>query len=124
MINVLHTVHVEMVVLLSHRFPDSHIPVMIEFGDGEGKVPLEEIARRADAYKPKQRVTYKMIQEYIEEKYDLKVHTAYIAEVKRNLGLPIYDASNAVEKLKEPRKHPTSVQVDAIKDALEHFEII
>jgi len=97
---------------------------MIEFGDGEGKVPLEEIARRADAYKPKQRVTYKMIQEYIEEKYDLKVHTAYIAEVKRNLGLPIYDASNAVEKLKEPRKHPTSVQVDAIKDALEHFEII
>ena len=96
---MLHTVHVESIVLLSHRFPDSHINVKVEFGEGEGKVPLEEIARRADAYKPKQRVTYKMIQEYIEEKYGLKVHTAYIAEVKRNLGLPMYDASNAVEKV-------------------------
>ena len=32
-----------------------------------------------------------------------KVHTAYIAEVKRDLGLPMYDAPNAVEELKQPR---------------------
>ena len=31
----------------------------------------------------------------IEAKYGFKVHTAYIAEVKRNLGLPMYDAPNA-----------------------------
>ena len=37
-----------------------------------------------------------MIKEYIEAKYGFKVHTAYIAEVKRNLGLPMYDAPNAV----------------------------
>ena len=49
-------------------------------------------------YKPKERVTYKMIKEYIEAKYGFKVHTAYIAEVKRELGLPMYDAPNAVEK--------------------------
>ncbi len=41
-----------------------------------------------------------MIKEYIEEKYGFKVHTAYIAEVKRDLGLPMYDAPNAVEELK------------------------
>ena len=29
-----------------------------------------------------------MIKEYIEAKYEFKVHTAYIAEVKRDLGLP------------------------------------
>ncbi len=69
-------------------------------------------------------LTYKMIKEYIVEKYDFKVHTAYIAEVKRSLGLPMYDAPNAVETLKNPRKHPTPVQVDAIKDALAYFEII
>ena len=51
-------------------------------------------------HKPKERVTYKMIKEYIEAKYGFKVHTAYIAEVKRDLGLPMYDASNAVEELK------------------------
>ena len=55
---------------------------------------------------------------------DFKVHTAYIAEVKRSFGLPMYDAPNAVETLKSPRKHPTPVHVDAIKDALTHFEII
>ena len=119
-----HTVHVETVVLLSHKKPDSHINVKVEFGEGEGKVPLKAISERAEAYKPKERVTYKMIKEYIEAKYGFKVHTAYIAEVKRDLGLPMYDAPNAVEELKQPRKHPTAEKVEAIKDALKHFEVI
>ena len=118
------TVHVETVVLLSHKKPDGHINVKVEFGEGEGKVPLDNIAKRAEEYKPKERVTYKMIKEYIEAKYGFKVHTAYIAEVKRDLGLPMYDAPNAVEELKQPRKHPTAEKVEAIKDALKHFEVI
>lgn len=118
------TVHVETVVLLSHKKPDGHINVKVEFGEGEGKVPLDDIAQRAESYKPKERVTYKMIKEYIEAKYGFKVHTAYIAEVKRDLGLPMYDAPNAVEELKQPRKHPIAEKVEAIKDALKHFEVI
>ena len=116
--------HVETVVLLSHKKPDGHINVKVEFGEGEGKVPLDNIAKRAEEYKPKERVTYKMIKEYIEAKYGFKVHTAYIAEVKRDLGLPMYDAPNAVEELKQPRKHPTAEKVEAIRDALKHFEVI
>ncbi|RGK82629.1 RNA methyltransferase [Dorea formicigenerans] len=118
------TTHVETVVLLSHKKPDGHINVKVEFGEGEGKVPFDNIAKRAESYKPKERVTYKMIKEYIEAKYGFKVHTAYIAEVKRDLGLPMYDAPNAVEELKQPRKHPTAEKVEAIKDALKHFEVI
>ena len=118
------TVHVETVVLLSHKKPDGHINVKVEFGEGEGKVPLDNIAKRAEEYKPKERVTYKMIKEYIEAKYGFKVHTAYIAEVKRDLGLPMYDAPNAVEELKQPRKHPTPEKVEAIKDALKYFAVI
>ena len=118
------TANVETVVLLSHKKPDGHINVKVEFGEGEGKVPLDNIAKRAEEYKPKERVTYKMIKEYIEAKYGFKVHTAYIAEVKRDLGLPMYDAPNAVEELKQPRKHPTAEKVEAIKDALKHFEVI
>ena len=116
--------HVETVVLLSHKKPDGHINVKVEFGEGEGKVPLDNIAKRAEEYKPKERVTYKMIKEYIEAKYGFKVHTAYIAEVKRDLGLPMYDTPNAVEELKHPRKHPTAEKVEAIKDALQYFEVI
>ena len=118
------TKHVESIVFLSHKSPDSHIDVKVEFGEGEEKVPLDKIAERAKQYQPAPRVTYKMIQEYIEEKYGFKVHTAYIAEVKRNLGLPMYDAPNMVEELKQPRRHPTAEKVEAIKDALKHFGVI
>ncbi|RHQ21777.1 23S rRNA (uracil(1939)-C(5))-methyltransferase RlmD [Clostridiaceae bacterium AF29-16BH] len=116
--------NVETVVLLSHKKADSYIHIDVEFGEGEGKIPVDSIAKRAEAYKPKEKVTYKMIKEYIEAKYGFKVHTAYIAEVKRNLGLPMYDAPNAVEELKQPRKHPTPEKVEAIKDALRYFAVI
>ena len=119
-----HTNHVETVVLLSHKKADSYIHIDVEFGEGEGKIPVDSIAKRAEAYKPKEKVTYKMIKEYIEAKYGFKVHTAYIAEVKRNLGLPMYDAPNAVEELKQPRKHPTPEKIEAIKDALRYFAVI
>ena len=118
------TEHVETVVLLSHKKADSYIHIDVEFGEGEGKIPVDSIAKRAEAYKPKEKVTYKMIKEYIEAKYGFKVHTAYIAEVKRDLGLPMYDAPNAVEELKQPRKHPTPEKVEAIKDALRYFAVI
>ena len=62
-----------------------------------------------------------MIKEYIEAKSGFKVHTAYIAEVKRDLGLPMFNVPNVVEELKQPRKHPTAEKVEAIKDALKHF---
>ena len=110
--------------------------INVEFGNGEGMIPLgkidtirngltlNNIASKAEAYKPKPRTTYKMIQEYIVKKHSFNVHTAYIAEVKRSLGLPMYDAPNAVETLKHPRKQPTPIQVNAIKEALVHFEVI
>ena len=118
------TTGIETVVLLSHKKADSYIHIDVEFGEGEGKIPVDSIAKRAEAYKPKEKVTYKMIKEYIEAKYGFKVHTAYIAEVKRNLGLPMYDAPNAVEELKQQRKHPTPEKVEAIKDALRYFAVI
>ena len=110
--------HVETVVLLSHKKPDGHINVKVEFGEGEGKVPLDNIAKRAENYKPKERVTYKMIKEYVEAKYGFKVHTAYIAEVKRDLGLPMYDAPNAVEELKDVYKRQAYLSADAAGDRL------
>ena len=111
-------------MLLSHKSPDSVINVTVEFGEGEGKVSLDAIAERAKKYQPKPKITYKMIQEYVEKKYGLIVHTAYIAEVKRSLGLTMYDGPNAVEELKQPRKHPPKEKVEVIKDALKYFEVI
>lgn len=118
------TYHVESIVLLSHKSPDSVINVKVEFGKGEGKVPLDAIAERAKKYQPKPKITYKMIREYVEKKYGFKVHTAYIAEVKRSLGLTMYDAPNATEELKQPRTRPPKEKVEAITEALKYFEVI
>ena len=43
------TVHVETVVLLSHKKPDGHINVKVSLAKGEGKVPLDNIAKRAES---------------------------------------------------------------------------
>ncbi len=116
--------HVETLVVLSHKKPDGHINIKVEFGEEEGQVSLKEVAKRAEERKPKEKVTYKKMQDYIEQTYGFKVHTAYMAEVKRDLGLPMYDAPNAVEELKHPRPHPTPKMVEAIKETLKHFEIL
>ena len=85
---------------------------------------MDAIAKRAKKYQPKPKITYKMIQEYVEKKYGFKVHTAYIAEVKRSLDLTMYDAPNTTKELKQPRKHPTKEKVEAITEALKYFEVI
>ena len=103
---------------------EKHINIDVEFGECEGQVSLKKLQEELNEQKPKKKTTYKDIQAYIEEKYGFKVHTAYIAEVKRDLGLPMYDAPNAVEELKRPRSHPTTEMVEAIKDALKYFAII
>lgn len=117
------TSNVETLVCLSKK-TEKHINIDVEFGEGEGQLSLKKLQEELNEQKPKKKTTYKDIQAYIEEKYGFKVHTAYIAEVKRDLGLPMYDAPNAVEELKRPRSHPTVEMIEAIKDALKHFEII
>ena len=62
---------VETVVLLSRETNPLTVEVRMEVETGEVK----------------EHPTYKRIQEYVQEKYGFKVHTAYIAEVKRMVGL-------------------------------------
>lgn len=116
--------HVETVVLLSHKSPDSVINVKVEFEEGDHRILLDAITERAKKYQPKPKIAYKMIQEYVEKKYGFKVHTAYIAEVKRSLGLTVYDAPNATEELKHSRKRPPKEKAEAIMEALKYFEVI
>ena len=113
---------VETLVVLSHKKPDSHLEVKIDFDNTS--LDKMAISERAEKRKPQEKTTYKKVQEWIEENYGFKVHTAYVAEVKRELGLPMYDAPNAVDELKRPRQHPTEQMTTAIKAALKHFEII
>ena len=115
--------NVETLVCLSKK-SEKHISIDVEFGESDGQISLKKLQKELNEQKLKKKTTYKDIQKWVEENYGFKVHTAYIAEVKRDLGLPMYAAPNAVEELKRPRSHPTTEMSDAIKAALKHFEII
>ena len=102
------TCHVETVVLLSRETNPLTVEVRMEVETGEIK----------------EHPTYKRIQEYVQEKYGFKVHTAYIAEVKRMVGLDMHKAPNAVEQRKHEYHPCPPEKVEAIKDALRHFGLI
>lgn len=102
------TRHVETVVLLSRETNPLTVEVRMEVETGEVK----------------EHPTYKRIQEYVQEKYGFKVHTAYIAEVKRMVGLDMHKAPNAVEQRKYEYHPCPPEKVEAIKDALRHFGLI
>lgn len=40
--------HVETVVSLSHKNPDTHININVVFGEGGGKIPMNKIAQQAE----------------------------------------------------------------------------
>ena len=102
------TANVETVVLLSRETNPLTVEVRMEVETGEVK----------------EHPTYKRIQEYVQEKYGFKVHTAYIAEVKRMVGLDMHKAPNAVEQRKHEYHPCPPEKVEAIKDALRHFGLI
>lgn len=99
---------VDTVVLLSRETNPLTIEVRMEVETGEVK----------------EHPTYKRIQEYVQEKYGFKVHTAYIAEVKRMVGLDMHKAPNAVEQRKHEYHPCPPEKVEAIKDALRHFGLV
>ena len=71
-----NTGHVETVVLLSQQKPDDRIEVEIE---------LDEL----DLTSADSKATYKEIQEYVLEKYGLKVSNLYISQEKRKCGIEV-----------------------------------
>lgn len=42
--------------------------VNVEFGEGDGKIPVKKIAKKAEECKPSEKVTFTMIKEYTEDK--------------------------------------------------------
>lgn len=102
------TAHVETVVCLSRGTYPRSIEVTVDVAGGDVT----------------EHPTYKRIKEYIEEKYGFKVHSAYIAEVKRMCGLDMHKAPNSVEKRKYEYRPCPVEKVEAIKDALVHFGLI
>ena len=104
------TVHVETVILLSRKAPDAEIKVRLDMSE-------------LDITSAESKATYKEIQEYVKNKYDLHVTNLYIAQVKREFGIIERENYNTGEgKAKVPQV--TTEKREAIIDALRYFQMI
>lgn len=105
------THHVETVALLSKLDVDKHIDVEIK---------LDEL----DLTSAESKATYAQIKEYILEKFNLKVSTLYIAQIKRKCGIELREHYNKSKKEKQVIPQCTPEKEEAIMDALRHFKMI
>lgn len=105
------TYHVETVVLLSKLKPDDYIEVDLE---------LDEL----DVTSAEKKATYQKIKDYVLDKYGVKVHTRYIAEVKRMCGIEMGENYNKSKKDEPEVKHCPQEKIDYIKEALKFFKMI
>ena len=105
------THHVETVALLSKLNVDKHIDVEIK---------LDEL----DLTSAESKATYAQIKQYILEKFDLKVSTLYIAQIKKKCGIALREHYNKSKKEKQVIPQCTPEKEEAIMDALKHFKMI
>ena len=85
-------------------------------------IPEDFASNRATHY-IKPNATYNEIKAYIWEKYGIKAHTSYIAEIKRKYGVKMINVRSNDETRKKA-KHPTPQMTKAIEDALVYFGVI
>ena len=66
----------------------------------------------------------KEINEYVLEKYGFRLHSAYIAQVKREMGIEMGENYNLSKSDDYEPRQVTPEKSEAIIDALKHFNMI
>ena len=105
------TANVETCVLLTHKKPTSYIEVTMDYD----KIVSDQKPRHT---------TYKMITEYVKEKYNLVVKSTTIADMKRSFGLEVGDYNVKEEKTNYRKEKITPEKRQAVEDALRYFGVI
>lgn len=105
------TVHVETVVQLVRKKPDTYIDITVDMNE------LDLTSSEAKA-------TYDEIKDYIFDKHCVKVSSLYIAQIKQKHGIIERDCYNNSKKdnQKQPQCPPEKVKL--IEEALRHFKMI
>lgn len=91
------------------------------------EIPKLDVTMEVDSdsnYTPTERASYPNIMKYLKEKYDVNIHSADIAFVKRSLGLDMGENYNKSKKCNETEYHCTLEKIEYIKEALKHFDAI
>ena len=103
--------HVEVITLLSNLDSKRHCSV---------ELPIDEM----DLTSAKSKATYKQIQNYVLEKFGLKVSTLYIAQVKRKRGLDVRAHYNISRNENQKVPQCPIEKEEAILDALKYYKVV
>ena len=103
--------HVETVVQLVRKKPDTYIDITVD---------MDEL----DLTSSEAKATYDEIKDYIFDKHFVKVSSLYIAQIKQKHGIIERDCYNNSKKEspKQPQCPPEKVTL--IEEALRHFKMI
>lgn len=101
----------ETVVNLVRKTPDAYINITVDMNE------LDLTASEA-------KVTYQEIKEYIKKKYNVKVSSLYIAQIKQKYGIIERENYHTAkdENAKQPQCPPEKEKL--IEEALRHFKMI
>ena len=105
------TAHVETVVQLVRKKPDTYIDITVD---------MDEL----DLTSSEAKATYDEIKDYIFDKYHVKVSSLYIAQVKQRHGIIERDCYNNSKKETPNQPQCPSEKVKLIEEALRHFKMI
>ena len=105
-----NTQHVESVVALSRKIPDDIIEIEID---------LDEL----DITTAERKATYEEIKEYVFDKYNFKVSSLYIAQIKGKYGIKETENYNISKKGTRVPKCPPDKE-NAITEALKYYGMI
>lgn len=105
------TKHVETVVQLVRKKPDTYIGITVD---------MDEL----DLTSSEARATYEEIKDYIFDKHRVKVSSLYIAQVKKKHGIIERDCYNNSKKENPNQPQCPPEKVKLIEEALRHFKMI
>lgn len=90
----------------------------------EMEVPISPDMHKEYKEQKEQKPTYENIKKYIMEKHGVKVHTAYIAEVKRDCELDMRPNYNVSKKDDPVIKSCTPEKREYIMEALRYYKLV
>lgn len=105
------TVHVETVVQLVRKKPDTYIDITVD---------MDEL----DLTSSEAKATYDEIKDYIFDKHRVKVSSLYIAQVKQKHGIIERDCYNNPKKDNPNQPQCPPEKAKLIEEALRHFKMI
>ncbi len=112
-----HSGHVETVVLLSKEIINAKDYIEIELDEYDLEITSAE-----------QKASYREIKEYIFNKYNKKIHSQFIAEVKRDLGIVEQEnhrpTKKDIDEYNKQKRYCTDENRKLIIEALKYYKMI